>query len=89
MALLVAGTVIQISYRSYINILGALLNDSLRTFEHSHAGDDFLAAPIILIAVGSAIAVFGFFGCCGAIRENYCMTMTVNCPRALFLRFFC
>jgi hypothetical protein len=59
--ILVIGTVIQIKYRLYVNIFG----------------NDFLAAPILLICVGSVVAVLGFFGCCGAIRENYCMTMTV------------
>jgi len=56
----VAGAVIQIRYSTYINFLG----------------DSFLSAPILLIAVGCVIAVMGFFGCCGAIRENYCMSMT-------------
>uniref|UniRef100_A0A914WWJ2 Tetraspanin n=1 Tax=Plectus sambesii TaxID=2011161 RepID=A0A914WWJ2_9BILA len=58
--LVVAGTVIQIKYSQYINFLG----------------DDFLSAPIVLIACGCVITLLGFFGCCGAIRENYCMTMT-------------
>lgn len=60
--LVVAGTVIQIKYSQYINFLG----------------DDFLSAPIVLIACGCVITLLGFFGCCGAIRENYCMTMTVS-----------
>jgi len=59
-ALLIVGTVLQVKFRQYVNVLG----------------DDFLAAPIIFIAAGCVIAVLGFFGCCGAIRENYCMTMT-------------
>jgi ABC-type transport system involved in multi-copper enzyme maturation permease subunit len=58
--IIVAGAVIQIRYSNYINFLG----------------DSFLSAPILLIAVGCVIAVMGFFGCCGAIRENYCMAMT-------------
>lgn len=58
--IIVAGAVIQIRYSNYINFLG----------------DSFLSAPILLIVVGCVIAVMGFFGCCGAIRENYCMAMT-------------
>lgn len=59
-----AGTVIQIKYSQYINFLG----------------NSFLSAPILLIVVGVIVAFLGFFGCCGAIRENYCMTMTVSPP---------
>jgi len=58
--IIVAGAVIQIRYSTYINFLG----------------DSFLSAPILLIAVGCVVAIMGFFGCCGAIRENYCMSMT-------------
>jgi len=57
---IVVGATIQIRYSTYINFLG----------------DSFLSAPILLIAVGCVIAILGFFGCCGAIRENYCMSMT-------------
>jgi hypothetical protein len=69
--LVVAGTVIQIKYSQYINFLG----------------DDFLSAPIVLIACGCVITLLGFFGCCGAIRENYCMTMTVSRVRFLAGRY--
>lgn len=31
---------------------------------------------ITLIAIGSIIFVIAFFGCCGAIRESHCMTIT-------------
>lgn len=66
-AIIVAGAVIQIKWTYYINFLG----------------DSFFSAPILLIVVGCIIALLGFFGCCGAIRENYCMTMTVCELRAL------
>ncbi|CDW55483.1 CD63 antigen [Trichuris trichiura] len=59
--LIVVGAVIQIKYSSYVNFLG---------------DDSFLSAPIMFMVVGCIIAILGFFGCCGAIRENYCMTMT-------------
>lgn len=31
---------------------------------------------IILIVLGSIVFLISFFGCCGAIRESHCMTMT-------------
>lgn len=60
LALIVFGVVIKIQNSNYYNYLG----------------NSFLAASIILIVGGCIIAILGFFGCCGAIRENYCMTMT-------------
>uniref|UniRef100_A0A2I9LNV4 Tetraspanin n=1 Tax=Centruroides hentzi TaxID=88313 RepID=A0A2I9LNV4_9SCOR len=38
-----------------------------------------LHAPIILLIVlGCAVLLLSFFGCCGAIKENYCMLMTFS-----------
>jgi CD63 antigen len=54
------GAVIQIRYRNYINFLG----------------NDVFALPILVILMGCVISCLGFFGCCGAIRENHCMTLT-------------
>lgn len=35
--------------------------------------------PVIaIIIIGSVIFVIAFFGCCGAIRESHCMTVTVS-----------
>lgn len=33
---------------------------------------------ILLIIIGLVIFVIAFFGCCGAIKENYCMVLTVG-----------
>jgi len=32
--------------------------------------------PNLLIAIGAIIFLIAFFGCCGAVRENYCMIVT-------------
>ncbi|XP_076368642.1 CD63 antigen-like [Tachypleus tridentatus] len=39
-------------------------------------GDKYASAPILLIVVGVIIFILSFMGCCGAIKENYCMVMT-------------
>lgn len=34
------------------------------------------ATAILIIAIGALTLVIGFFGCCGAIKENRCMVLT-------------
>lgn len=36
------------------------------------------AVPISVIVLGVVIFIVGFFGCCGAIRENRCFLATVR-----------
>ncbi|XP_066984930.1 CD63 antigen-like [Macrobrachium rosenbergii] len=58
--LIIVGAVIEASYRTYLDFISS----------------SYLSAPSILIAVGVLIFVVGFFGCCGAIKENHCMVVT-------------
>ena len=60
MGLIVGGTVLQLKYTGLLDILG----------------DERLATPILLLIAGALCASLGFLGCCGAIRENYCLTLT-------------
>ena len=46
-------------------------------------GHSFYNAPVLLIIVGFVIFFVTFFGCCGAIKENHCMTMTFSVLLAL------
>jgi len=38
--------------------------------------DDYMGPGILLIVVGVVIFLLAFFGCCGAYKDNYCLTMT-------------
>lgn len=58
--LLITGIVVQTAYKEYLDFL---------------QGEQFFDAPLILIAVGCIIFVVAFFGCCGAIKESYKMTL--------------
>jgi len=58
--LIIAGGVVQGVYSQYLDFLG----------------DQFFSTPVFLIIVGCIIFFVAFFGCCGAIKENHCMTFT-------------
>jgi len=58
--LIVTGGVIQGAYSQYLDFLG----------------DQFFNTPVFLVVVGCIIFFVAFFGCCGAIKENHCMTLT-------------
>ncbi|KAI6183091.1 Tetraspanin [Aphelenchoides bicaudatus] len=69
LALIVAGAVLQLKYTGLLDILG----------------DERLATPVLLLAIGCVCALLGFLGCCGAIRENYCLTVSFAVLLALLL----
>ena len=58
--LIVTGGVVQGAYSQYLDFLG----------------DQFFSTPVFLVIVGCIIFFVAFFGCCGAIKENHCMTFT-------------
>jgi len=60
LGLIIAGAIVQTKFSTYFDFFGG----------------SFSAAAILLIIVGAVIFVIGFFGCCGAYKENYCMVMT-------------
>jgi len=43
---------------------------------HGFLDDNYFTIPKLLIAIGVIIFIVAFFGCCGAIKENYCMVLT-------------
>ncbi|XP_064540386.1 23 kDa integral membrane protein [Drosophila montana] len=59
-------------------VYGVLILQSIGTIEvNGQVGFPPQAAlPIIMITLGSIVVIISFLGCCGAIRESVCMTMS-------------
>lgn len=59
-------------------VYGVLILNSIGTIEvNGQVGFPPQAAmPILLITIGSIVVFISFLGCCGAIRESVCMTMS-------------
>lgn len=55
--------------------IGATIHAVYSDYQH-FLDNKFLSVPSLLIAVGSIIFFIAFFGCCGAVKENYCMVVT-------------
>jgi len=47
--------------------------------------ESLYAAPAIMISVGVFIVILAFLGCCGAIKENHCMTITYSVLLAIIV----
>ena len=60
LALIVTGAVIKVKYGDYLIFVD----------------NKYATAAVLLLAVGVIVFVISFFGCCGALRENYCMVTT-------------
>lgn len=61
----------------YFQILGigTVIVNSLGLPNYS---DEARLICIVMIVLGSIVFLISFFGCCGAIRENICLTWTVS-----------
>lgn len=57
-------------------VLGSLFLSHVSSFKEFVDELGAQQIPIGLIVLGSLIFIIAFFGCCGAIRESYCMSMT-------------
>lgn len=56
--------------------LGAIALSTATDLKTALKENDPTFAAIALIVFGGIVFLISFFGCCGAIRESYCMTMT-------------
>ncbi|KAG8041267.1 hypothetical protein G9C98_002255 [Cotesia typhae] len=57
--------------------VGATIHTVYSNYNH-FLDDKFFSVPSLLIVIGSIIFFIAFFGCCGAVRENYCMIVTFS-----------
>jgi len=58
-------------------IVGALVQTKLSQYAEFSYGTVNLAA-VFFIVIGAIVFIIGFFGCCGAHKESYCMTLTFS-----------
>lgn len=56
--------------------IGVAIHGVYHNYQH-FLDNKFLSVPSLLIAIGTIIFFIAFFGCCGAIRENHFMIITV------------
>ncbi|KAH8370685.1 hypothetical protein KR093_004679 [Drosophila rubida] len=59
-------------------VFGALLFSNIHNFDDFNEALRTQQVPVTLIVLGSVILLISWFGCCGAIRESYCMSMTYS-----------
>ncbi|RZC35974.1 CD63 antigen [Asbolus verrucosus] len=55
---------------------------SVKAYYHEYVSflnNKYIYASDLLIIIGVIIFLIAFFGCCGALKENACMTLTFNC----------
>lgn len=62
LALIIVGAVVQTKLSAYTEFFNGTVN----------------VAAIALIVIGGIVFIIGFFGCCGAYKEHYCMTLTFS-----------
>lgn len=57
-------------------VIGGVSLAAISDFKDITDEHNIVAPAILFIVLGSIVFVIAFFGCCGAIRESYCMTST-------------
>jgi Tetraspanin family len=62
LGLIIVGCLIETQYSDYLAFFDGKVN----------------AAAVVIITVGSILFIVGFFGCCGAYKENRCMLAAVS-----------
>ncbi|XP_058982330.1 23 kDa integral membrane protein-like [Musca domestica] len=68
-------------------IFGSIMISSIGDIKDVVSAYETHTVPIAIIVLGCIIFVISFLGCCGAIRENSCCTMTYSV--IMFALFLC
>ncbi|XP_013098720.1 23 kDa integral membrane protein-like [Stomoxys calcitrans] len=68
-------------------IFGSIMLSSIGDIKDVVSTYESHSVPIAVLVLGCIIFVISFLGCCGAIRENSCCTMTYSV--IMFLLFLC
>ena len=58
--------------------VGTIALSQYETIKTEAEGGIITGAAISLIIIGLIIFIISFLGCCGAIKESYCMTTSVS-----------
>lgn len=56
-------------------IIGAVVRNNYGDY-FSFVSNKFANVSVLIIVVGVVVFIVGFLGCCGAVKENYCMVTT-------------
>lgn len=59
-------------------VFGSLMLSSMQKSTDFEGSVKSLSFPISVIVIGCVTFLVAFFGCCGTIRENACLTKTVS-----------
>ena len=59
-------------------VIGALLQTEIGEYAAFYGGNDTIG--IFIIVIGIVCVAVGFFGCCGAYKENHFLLITVRAP---------
>lgn len=57
-------------------VIGGVSLAKISELQQISEDHNIVAPSIFFIILGSVVFVIAFFGCCGAIRESYCLTQT-------------
>lgn len=70
LTLLALGIWVSVDGGSFLRVVGPFSNEGIQ----------FVKVGIFCIAIGAALVLLGFLGCCGAHKDSKCMLLTVSVP---------
>ncbi|XP_037946577.1 23 kDa integral membrane protein-like [Teleopsis dalmanni] len=68
-------------------VFGSIMLSHIGEFDGFEQTFQAHSVPIVIVVLGCVVFIIAFLGCCGAIRENSCCTMTYSV--FMFVLFLC